>query len=738
MNQSRPSAAGSASPPAQIHQFTTSGGIRVFRWSRPVALEDGVEDVIAGLDSRRGVVLTSGFEYPGRYTRWDIGFTDPPLVVEASGRDFTISTLNARGQVLIAPVWARLAALPDLERLDSPPGRVTGRVAEPAGTLDEEQRTRRPTVFTVLRTLVDLFRSPEDGHLGLYGAFGYDLAFQFEPLEARLPRSPGSRDLVLYLPDRLTVIDHAARIATRHEYEFETATGTTTAGIPVEPVAAPFLPAAGGAPSRDHQPGEFARLVEAAKRAFARGDLFEVVPGQSFSEPLARPPSAVFRHLRRHNPAPYGAFMNLGAGEYLVAASPEMYVRVSGRRVETCPISGTIARGDDVITDAEQIRRLLNSDKDASELTMCTDVDRNDKARVCVPGSVRVVGRRQIEMYSRVIHTVDHVEGILRDGFDAIDAFLTHAWAVTVTGAPKLWAMRFIEAHERSPRGWYGGAIGWIGFDGGLNTGLTLRTVHVHDGIATVRAGATLLADSVPADEERETELKASALLEAIRGEIRTGQEARVASQVGFGRRVLLIDHEDSFVHTLADYLRQTGAEVTTVRTPAPSELRKRLEWMRPDLVVLSPGPGRPEDFATGATLSVLLEMGVSVFGVCLGLQAIVEHLGGELGVLDPPVHGKQSELRVTGGRLFRGLPERFEVGRYHSLHALAGSLPGELEITARSEDGVVMAIEHRSLPVAAVQFHPESIMTAHGGAGLRILENVMAMAAGEAEPAAV
>ena len=136
---------------------------------------------------------------------------------------------------------------------------------------------------------------------------------------------------------------------------------------------------------------------------------------------------------------------------------------------------------------------------------MCTDVDRNDKSRICIPGSVQVIGRRQIEMYSRLIHTVDHVEGRLRPGFDALDAFLTHMWAVTVTGAPKTWAMRWIEAHERSPRAWYGGAVGMVGFDGSMNTGLTLRTIRLLDGKAHVRAGATLLYDSDPAEKQRRT-----------------------------------------------------------------------------------------------------------------------------------------------------------------------------------------------------------------------------------------
>ena len=133
-----------------------------------------------------------------------------------------------------------------------------------------------------------------------------------------------------------------------------------------------------------------------------------------------------------------------------------------------------------------------------------------------MPGNVQVIGRRQIEMYSRLIHTVDHIEGRLRPGFDALDAFLTHMWAVTVTGAPKTWAMQFIEDHEAGPRRWYGGAVGKIGFDGSLNTGLTLRTAHISGGIAAVRAGATLLYDSDPQAEERETQLKARALLETL------------------------------------------------------------------------------------------------------------------------------------------------------------------------------------------------------------------------------
>jgi anthranilate synthase len=409
-----------------------------------------------------------------------------------------------------------------------------------------------------------------------------------------------------------------------------------------------------------------------------------------------------------------------------------MYVRVTGDRVETCPISGTIARGAGPLEDAAQIRTLLTSPKDESELTMCTDVDRNDKSRVCVPGSVKVIGRRQIEMYSRLIHTVDHVEGRLRPGFDALDAFLTHMWAVTVTGAPKNWAMQFIEDHEPSQRRWYGGAVGMIGFDGGMNTGLTLRTAHISGGVAAVRVGATLLFDSDPDEEERETALKARALLETLAEAARADQGDGVSpgrerglhpARPGDGLRVLLVDHQDSFVHTLGSYFAEQGAEVTTLRAGFDMAL---LDEFAPDLVVLSPGPGRPADFGCDKLLSALDERDLPAFGVCLGLQAMVEHAGGSLGLLETPVHGKPGQVRVLGGQLLAGLPPEFTAARYHSLHARPEQVAGSFEVTAVTPDGVVMAIEDGPRRRWGVQFHPESILTTAGGAGQQIIGNVL------------
>jgi anthranilate synthase len=704
--------------------YETQGRIGVHRTVEDIPVVSAIEPVIRALDERRGALLASSYEYPGRYTRWDMGFVDPPLVLSARGRDFRIEALNARGRVLLAPIVEALRSLDAVERLAAGDASVAGAVRPPGGRFAEEERSRQPSLFSVLRALVALFHHADEPHLGLYGAFGYDLAFQFEPIRLRLTRPPDQRDLLLYLPDELIVVDHRRELAQRRRYDFEVG-GRSTVGLPRTGSAEPYVATSLTPRASDHRPGEYAAVVRLARESFKRGDLFEVVPGQTFFEACQTPPSELFLRLRDRNPSPYGFLMNLGEAEYLVGASPEMYVRVDDDRVETCPISGTIARGRDPIGDAAQIVALLTSAKDESELTMCTDVDRNDKSRVCVPGSVRVIGRRQIEMYSRLIHTVDHVEGRLQPGRDALDAFLAHAWAVTVTGAPKTWAMQFIEDHERSSRAWYGGAVGVIGFDGNLNTGLTLRTIRVKSGVAEIRAGATLLFDSDPDAEEAETELKASAFLDAIR---RTeGAERRPPSaspRTGAGKRVLIVDHQDSFVHTLANYLRQTGAEVVTLRAGFPADL---FDDVKPHLAVLSPGPGTPGDFDVAGTLEALLRRRIPAFGVCLGLQGMVEFFGGTLGILEQPVHGKSSRIRVLGGRIFEGLPAEFSAGRYHSLFAVRATLPAVLEVTAESDDGAVMAIEHRTLPLAAVQFHPESIMTLGEDVGLRLLANVVA-----------
>src|ERR1700750_3123310 len=724
--------------------MTPRDGVRVIPTAAPFDPAE-LGRIAALADERRGGVMSSGMEYPGRDSRGHRASADPCAEIVATGRRVTARALNDRGRVLLPVIRAALRrAGPSIQ----PAGEDSVAVAEDDREFTEEERSRRPTVFTALREIIAALGC-DDPHLGLYGAFGYDLAFQFEPVRRRLDRPATQRDLVLHLPDEIWILDRKREEAVRYSYDFEV-DGMSTAGLSRETAST------GGVrdtqPVRDEdlpaqpRPGRYAQVVEDARERFARGDLFEVVPSHVFYGRCASA-GALFEALRQRNPAPYEFLYNLGEGEYLVGASPEMYVRVTGDRVETCPIAGTIARGEDTLEDAANIATLLGSAKEESELTMCTDVDRNDKGRVCVPGSVRAIGRRRIESYDRIIPTVNHIEGRLRPGFDAFDAFLTHMRAVTVTGAPKTWAMQFIEDHEDTPRRWYGGAVGKIGFDGSMNTGLTLRTAHITGGIAAVRAGATLLYDSVPEAEEKETHIKARALLETLteagrrdrttpagtaRPQALTSASRDYAPRVSTGSggddppappRVLLVDHQDSFVHTLGDYFRQQGAEVTTLRFGFPPEL---LDAYAPDLVVLSPGPGRPADFGCAALLGEGCARPLPVFGVCLGLQAMVEHAGGTLSLLPEPAHGKPGLVQVAGGSLLAGLPAEFTAGRYHSLYAPAGEVRGGVEVTAATPDGVVMAIEDREAGRWGVQFHPESILTASGRAGHQIIGNVL------------
>lgn len=697
----------------------TPSGISVSRRVSRTSFAKGLAHLLRKLDTRRGIYLSSGYEYPERYSRWDIAAVCPPLEIYGAGRDLEFRPLNERGRVLNRILQPLLAPHPHWESFALEDGVLRGRLQPLPALFPEEERSKQPSAFSILRALLDDFRPLGDARLGLIGAFGYDLLFQFDPIEFRLPRH-GAPDLRLFLCDDIYFMDRKKEVIERFQYDF--ARGElSTAALPRNNPAVKRPARRAAAPiASDHTPQEYMANVEAVREGMKRGDYYEVVLRQTFRTTYTGKPSELFERIQQASPSPYEFLLQFG-DEQLIGASPEMFVRVEGRRVETCPISGTARRTGDPLRDADNIRELLNSAKEESELTMCSDVDRNDKSRVCVPGSVKVIGRRLIESYAGVFHTVDHVEGTLDEGFDSLDAFLTHMWAVTVIGAPKKWAAQAIERLEKNARGWYGGAIGMLSADGSINTGILIRTVHLRDGAAHYPVGATLLYDSVPAAEEEETRLKATGFFRALAPKAPAADEKAAATQAGV--KLLLVDNEDCFIHTLANYARQSGARVVTYRAGFPRHL---IEQTAPDLILISPGPGRPEDFGVPDLVRHAAQLEVPVFGVCLGLQGIVEAFGGQLSVLDYPMHGKPSWVTHDGQGVFEGLPERFRVGRYHSLYARREHLPACLEVTAESEDGIVMGVRHRELPIEAVQFHPESILTLEGGCGLKLVGNAV------------
>ncbi len=705
---------------------STPHGLRVLRTVSKLPYKKGLGQLLRELDTHRGIYLSSGYEYPGRYSRWDIASVRPPLEIVATGRRMEFRPLNLRGEALTRMFAGLLSEHPHWESL-GPSGRtLVGRLKPLPSLFPEEQRSKQSSAFSILRAIIDEFRSVRDARLALVGAFGYDLLFQFDPIQLKLPRQ-GQEDLHLFLCDDICFMDRKRERIERYQYDFESG-DLSTVGLERggETLSPPVSPPPGQVVS-DHTPEEYMANVAKVREGMRRGDYYEVVLRQTFRAPYSGSPSQLFERLTAASPSPYEFLLQFG-GEQLIGCSPEMFVRVEGGRVETCPISGTARRTGDPLRDAENIRDLLDSRKEESELTMCTDVDRNDKSRVCVPGSVKVVGRRLIESYAGVFHTVDHVEGELAPGFDSLDAFLTHMWAVTMIGAPKKAAAQAIEDLERDARGWYGGAVGMISLNGDMNTGIHIRSVHLRHGVAAYPVGATILFDSIPAMEEQETRLKATAFFRAIEAGAQPAQgRARRKLRPAAAFRLLLVDNDDCFIHTLSNYARQTGVEVVTYRAGFPLQM---LNELAPDLILISPGPGRPADFGVPELVRQAAGLGIPLFGVCLGLQGTVEAFGGELGVLDYPMHGKPSVVAHKGVGVFEGLPQKFTVGRYHSLFARKEALPDCLEVTAESEDGVIMGVRHRQLPIEAVQFHPESILTMQEDCGLRLMENVVKMCA--------
>src|SRR6266404_6075475 len=272
--------------------YRTRGGLAV---TRSVEQFSGganrLDDLIELLDRRRGVVLSSGTTVPGRYESFDLGFSDPPLQLETVGFDFSLQALNPRGEVLIAFLGDVLRE-PCVVISERSASHLGGHIVRGAAPVDEDQRTRRA-------------------------------------------REKDQRHIVLYVPDRLLAYDRATGRGVVLNYEFEWK-GRSTAGLSRDTPESVYAktPRQGFS---DHAPGEYQATVETARAAFARGDLFEAVPGQLYAEPCERSPAEVFQRLCRINPSPYGALMNLGDGEFLVSASPEMFVRSDGRRVETCP-----------------------------------------------------------------------------------------------------------------------------------------------------------------------------------------------------------------------------------------------------------------------------------------------------------------------------------------------------------------------------------------------------------------
>jgi len=416
-------------------------------------------------------------------------------------------------------------------------------VIAPTGGVPE---VRRENFLDVLETVVARYRSVSVAGLppltgGAVGYLGYDTIRYIERIPDRHARETDLPDACLHFYDTLVAFDHAkhrlflianahvepgldrAALAERYadaERRLDELRESISQPDRAEDRLHSMAPIEAGTIVEGMDPNQtraqFEAAVSRAREYIFAGDIFQVVLSQRFQKRTTVDPFEVYRCLRALNPSPY-LFYHEWKDTALIGSSPEIMVRTTGRKTLVRPIAGTRPRGKTTTEDRSFEQDLLSDEKELAEHRMLVDLGRNDVGRVARFGSVKVVHLETIERYSHVMHIVSEVEGELRDDLSVVDAFRACFPAGTVSGAPKIRAMEIIDELEPTRRGTYAGAVGYVDFAGNLDTCIAIRTLQIHKGVATVQAGAGIVADSVPANEYFETIHKASAVFEAIR-----------------------------------------------------------------------------------------------------------------------------------------------------------------------------------------------------------------------------
>ena len=470
------------------------------------------------------------------------GTAKPALYLAGSGLDFTIQALSKTGRRILGYLAEKAQErFSFCESVQFGPESITGRIKKEEKTVDEQSRLKSINQMDVLRAVAFAFKlasKPFRVTCGLLGALSYDFIDQFEKLPAGSDDLLGNPDYELYFADNIFLMDHAsgqgyvivncvvtngdreaavAEAQDSFDYYYNIARFDTPCGRRHEG----SLPAA----SSDTNQSEYEEMVKNAKRHIIEGDIFQVVLSRTITEPCPDEPLDIYKRLRELNPSPYMFYLNT-PNTILMGSSPELNLRVSGtenRSVEIRPIAGTKPRGRlagaiDADTDFRYEAELKIDRKELAEHMMLVDLARNDIARVAEPGSRVVTELLTVEKYESVQHLVSNVKGKLANGLDALSAYLATMNMGTLTGAPKIEAMKLIRQLEKNKRGYYGGAVCYLTVDGQFDSCITIRSLQVKDHTAYIRVGAGIVHDSVPKTEFEETEHKAGSCLRAIRG----------------------------------------------------------------------------------------------------------------------------------------------------------------------------------------------------------------------------
>ena len=374
----------------------------------------------------------------------------------------------------------------------------------------EEEKRKLKNISFVLKTIMGKFEC-DNSYIGFYGAFAYDFARNFYDVGERFTN--GGEDFVLFIPTIVYVFNDIKEIAERLEFVFNGFVDTesnTAVGFNFERQEKKI--------TYDMSESEYLEKVDKIIKEIRNGRVMQCVFSRKMGMSLQRHPFDSYTELKDINPSPYSFYYNLGNNEILYGASPEMHICVENKSVEIRPIAGTIIRSKNPLEDARARISLLTDKKEIREHTMLVDLARHELYNLSESNSVEVIDLFTLEHYPNLYHLVSGVTGRLKKEVDAVDALLITLPAGTLSGAPKLEAMKMIEQLEGSKRCFYGGTIGLVSFNGNCNTGITIRSVHVKDNISFIRAGGGVVALSTPERELNEIKLKMAKALKVLEG----------------------------------------------------------------------------------------------------------------------------------------------------------------------------------------------------------------------------
>lgn len=467
-------------------------------------------------------LLESG-NYDQTYGRLSLIGLEPSLEITGTGEKVKINLLKTRSgnlfQTLLKKYYGNVISENDSQ--------FEIQIAKKPFYEEEEKRFYRKNSAQIIREILNLNKTNEKTFCGLYGAFGYEFILQFEEIESRYEKSSPNFHLFVY--DTFIFFDHLKQSAELLIFRKDEKTAQQASEKILAKLSSPSENGEEMTYSVSNiniEPDEetYCRQVESAKKLFAQGELMETVFARFIQADFHGDALSFYRDYKNANPSPYMFFFDLG-NEFLVGTSPEMMVRCENGNVFLRPISGTAARGKNALEDHNLMLSLLNSEKEKAELDMLIDLGRNDLAKVCGM-EVEILDYRVVEKYSRVMHTVAYLRGKLREDKNSLDALVACMNAGTLTGAPKLAAMKLINGTEKRSRGYYGGAAGYLQFSGDMDTAILIRTAHIKDEKIYFAAGATLLLDSDPKTELNETKIKSQAFVEVIQSKIQEEEYA--------------------------------------------------------------------------------------------------------------------------------------------------------------------------------------------------------------------